>query len=135
MQAWAGTASDRLPLPESVTRNGSVDGYTDDVRPIHYFVAPSPMPEDPVPEFVTSIVIANPFHDPHGGEAAQHLSAGLNWLRHGEQLICSLRDHHPHGDGRQYIYRLAGFEHAHSSDVTVCRPIVDWYPDETAPVR
>lgn len=41
---------------------------------------------------------------------------------------------HPHDD-RRYNYRLAGFQHAHSSDVTVCRPIVDWDRDETAPVR
>jgi hypothetical protein len=42
-----------------------------------------------------------------------------------EQFIGALRDHHPHRDGRQYTYRLAGFEHAHTSDVTVCRPIVE----------
>lgn len=116
---------------ESVTRHRSADPYADDVRPIHLFVTPSSMPEDPVPDWVTSIVIANPFHEQECGQSSVHLPVELDWLRHGEQLICALREHHPHQDGRHYTYRLTGFDHAHTSDVTVCRPVVDWDVDDT----
>lgn len=118
---------------ESVTRHRPTDSYASDVRPIYHVVTTSPAPEGPVQQWVTGIVIANPFHDKHRDRSTERLPEGLNLLRHCEQLTCDLRDHHPYQDGRDYTYRLTGFEHAHTSDVTVCRPIVDWDRNETAP--
>ncbi|MFL6120228.1 restriction endonuclease [Actinophytocola sp.] len=115
---------------ESVTRHRPAKPYADTVQPIHCFVTPSPLPDDRDPDWVTGIVIINPFYDPEHRQPAKRLPEGLNSLRDCEQLVCALHDHHPYRDGRQYTYRLTGFEHAHTSDVTVCRPIVDWDRDD-----
>jgi hypothetical protein len=119
---------------ESVTRHRRSKPFADNVQPIHYFVTPSPMPDDRDPDWVTAIVIANPIHDLQGRDSAEYVPYELDFLRDSERLICALRDHHPYQDGRQYTYRLTGFEYARTSDVTVCRPVVDWdRDDDTGP--
>lgn len=117
---------------ESVTRQRRSKPFADNVQPIHYFVTPSPMPDDPDSHWVTAIVIANPIHDLQDWGAAEYVPYELDFLRHSEELICALRDHHPYQDGRQYTYRLTEFEHTRTSDVTVCRPVVDWDRDDDA---
>jgi Holliday junction resolvase len=114
----------RTRAEESVTRRRLADQYRVTTQPINHLVMASHMPDDPIHEWVTGVVIANPFH----GSTGDYLDGPpgrLDGLRDSEQLICALRDHHPN-DGRRRDYRLSVFEYAQTSDVTVCRPIADW---------
>ncbi|WP_166659130.1 restriction endonuclease [Labedaea rhizosphaerae] len=118
---------------ESVKRHHFADAQVANVQPIHHFVTTSREPEDPVQEWVTGIVIINPFHEKHGDSPTKHLPDGATSLRHREQLVCDLRHHHPYLGRHEYSYRFTGFELAHTSDATVCRPIVDWTRNKTTP--
>lgn len=95
------------------------------VQPIGYITRPALEAELPFDEWVTGIVIANPFRKmPHGPEGMQ-VPASLELLAHTDVLVCDLPKHHGR-DGHRYSYRLRGFEHAWTSDVMACQPIADW---------
>lgn len=115
---------------ESVTRRILREEYRVETRPISYLVTDSYSSDQPIwpptADRVTGVVIPNPFL----GSTDNYLAttdhrAYLEWIHDSEQLICALRLHHPL-DGQRRDYRLKLFEYARTSDVMVCRPIVDW---------
>lgn len=102
------------------------------VQPIYHLTTNEHDPGFPFAEWVTGIVIANPFRGSSEGEVLDCLPEGLGLLRGSELLVCDLAQHHPL-DGRRYAYHLRGFEHARTSDAMVCRPIADWQGADVDP--
>jgi hypothetical protein len=86
----------------------------------------------PSVEWVTGIVIVNPYRQGSDIRPPEKLPDGLQILGDSEHLVCGLVQHHPLDDKR-YAYHLQGFEHASTSDATVCRPIADWEPIDPVP--
>lgn len=110
---------------KSVSRHLPSGLLVESVQPIYYLTTTERDPDFPFAEWVTGIVIINPFRRSPENESSERLPEELRLLRDSEQLVCDLAHHHPR-NGRRYVYHLRGFEHAWTSDVMVCRPIADW---------
>lgn len=76
-------------------------------------------------EFVTGIVIANPFRAGDGAPAAVEPPGDLRQLKSSGYLICPLVHHHP-VDFEPVTYRMRSLEHARTTDALVCVAAVDW---------
>jgi hypothetical protein len=109
----------------SVTRRRLRDKYRVETPPISYRVMDSHVSDDRIPKWVTGIVVANPIFGAEHDDLLDGFYGEIEGIRECEQLVCTLWEHHPH-DGVPRDYRLAAFDFARTSDVTVCRPIADW---------
>ena len=117
---------------KSVNRHHAQTVTIDNVQPIGYLVTLETDPALPSAEWVTGIVIRNPFRDTADGTRHDDLVNDLRLLGPSEYLVCALRHQHP-VDDRQYSYFIRRIEVARSSDAMACQPVVDWRPADVEP--
>lgn len=110
---------------KSVSRHRPDDGFPRPVQPIGYLIAPERDHDFPFTDWVTGIIIANPYRQSTDHGARRPVLEGLRMLEHSEYLICDLAEHHPL-DGRRCSYHVRSFETARTSNALVCRPVANW---------
>ncbi|MEV6621273.1 restriction endonuclease [Amycolatopsis sp. NPDC051106] len=120
---------------QSVTRSREPRPLVSDVRPLAYIVGPDSFQDNDTTEWISGIVIANPFTADLAGTDRAELPDGLALLEASEHLICALAEHHLLDDLSRYTYYLRNIEYARTSDALVCRPVANWRPDEPTPTR
>ena len=113
---------------QSVKHHHGSPRLVDGVRPIAYLTSVEDEIDDST-EWVTGIIVNNPFRDADPGTPRWSGPEGLQILQESELLVCSLAHHHPLDD-KPYAYYLRNIELATTSDVAVCRPVADW--DQTS---
>lgn len=120
----------------SVRRSKPGPPLAECVEPLTYLIEPEHLVPSLNTEWVTGIVIENPFRKTPTRTPLEGLPSGLEMLWDSGQLVCDMVHHHQLEDSiqeskRQYVYHLRGFEFARTSEALVCRPIVDWDKIET----
>lgn len=110
----------------SVRRTREHPALVADLQPIAYLIGPERLLGDAVTEWITGIVIVNPFSATSANTPGTELPAGLGLIQDSEYLICDLAEHHMLDDLKPYGYYLQGFEYAKTSEALVCRPIANW---------
>ncbi|WP_030491248.1 restriction endonuclease [Micromonospora chokoriensis] len=94
------------------------------IEPIAHIVT-SGTSIDPEMEFVTGIVIPNPFSLVQWRQSEEWSTAGLQHIESAEYLVCDLGEHHLR-DGKPYTYWLTKVEVARTSAAAVFVPGVRW---------
>ncbi|WP_460528068.1 restriction endonuclease [Flindersiella endophytica] len=114
------------PRAEKSIRRHLMSPTTIDIQPVAYLVSRDPDDRTPHAEWVTGVVVANPFRGiSPAGQRGQTLLEQAGELASTEDLICDLIHHHPFG-GSGYTYKLVGLDLSSTSHATVCRPFADW---------
>jgi Holliday junction resolvase len=100
-------------------------------QPVALLVEPNPMPDHPVSEWVTGLVVPNPYRA--GAECADEGQAEDfgRLVAQSEYAICALRQHHPINDPPS-AYHLDQVESAWSTDAMICGLMADWAEEATA---
>lgn len=102
------------------------------VEPLGYLVETESSEGDRREEWVTGIVVANPYLHSYATAVQESLlPPELEDISDSEWLICDLAEWHLL-DGRIRRYLLTGFEYARSSEALVARPISNWETAEPA---
>ncbi|MFJ7212212.1 restriction endonuclease [Amycolatopsis sp. NPDC098790] len=114
----------------SVTRSRESRPLVADVRPLAYLVGPAGLVADDPTEWVSGIVIANPFIAEPADAGRAELPDGLALLEESEHLVCALAEHHRLGDLSRYSYYLRSLEYARTSEALVCRPVANWRSED-----
>jgi hypothetical protein len=76
-------------------------------------------------EFVTGIVIPNPFSQKQWRQSEEWSTADLQQIESAQYLVCDLGQHHLN-DNKPYTYRLTKIEVARTSSATVFVPRARW---------
>ncbi|WIX76958.1 restriction endonuclease [Amycolatopsis carbonis] len=116
----------RPRMERSVIRSRAPRTLVTDVQPLAYLIEPERLLGDVATEWVTGIIIANPFYATPANKPAIELPVGLELIQDSEHLVCDLAEHHMLKALDRYAYDLRGFESARTSEALVCRPIANW---------
>ena len=116
----------RPRMERSVVRSRAPRTLVTDVQPLAYLIGPERMLGDVTTEWITGIVIANPFYAASANKPEIEQPGGLEPIQNSEHLICDLAEHHILDNLKRHKYYLRGFEYANTSEAFVCRPIANW---------
>jgi hypothetical protein len=110
---------------KSLTRGRTAKPLIKHVKPLGYIISPETLEGAPPCEWVTGIVIANPFHESAGDDSHAPTPDGLEGVARQRVPVCDLAQHHRQ-DAGEHTYYLRNVEHARTSDALVCRPVANW---------
>ncbi|MBB1152512.1 restriction endonuclease [Amycolatopsis dendrobii] len=116
----------------SVARSRAPHITVKDVQALAYLIGPERLLSDAPTEWVTGIVITNPFYATPASKRTAELPVGLELIQDSQHLICDLAEHHKLDDLSRYTYEFQGFESARTSGALVCRPIANWNHQDDA---